>query len=147
MTQVLPPIWPGVLPLVPLARDLAGGPRDTRLTFEAESAPISRPRITVDVDVYRVTLRALDDDEFAAFKSFVRDDLARGSTRFAWVHPVTREIRPAQIAPSQGELYSVNSRPPRWSVSFAVMIFDYTPWFAQHLSIVNGFLQIVSHPV
>jgi len=146
MSMVLPPLWPAGVPLRARAPESQATAGDGRMVFPAEGGDqLMRPRTTVTVDDMELGLARLTPAQFDVFRAFVRDDLARATKAFAWIDPFSGAIRKAQFR-AGGAPYTFRSVRPYVTVSVNVRIWDMEPWFAAHLTTVNGFLEVVSAP-
>lgn len=106
------PVWPSSLPQTPRRRTWDGGPMDMRRRFQPDGGEaVLRAGATAEVMSYPgVVFPNLTAAQLATFRSFLATDLRRGSLPFAWLDPVTHEVRLWRLDGDGSMLYRVMSK-------------------------------------
>ena len=127
--------WPTTLPQIPQARTFSGGPQDPRASFQPmHGAPIERPAVTGMTHLITAVFRQLSWVQLSRFETFVETDLAQGTAKFIWRHPVSSEPRWWRIARAGGRLYQVDHMENgRVNVSLGLYLMPSAPWFADYI--------------
>ncbi len=131
----IPPSWPAGMPLYPMREAFTGGPLDTRAKFQAElGVPITRPRTSADAEVYDATFKNLKLAQLTVFRSFVANDLRRGTLSFAWRDPVMGDVALWRIVGNGERLFDVVARgADLHNLTLKLMRLPGTPWWAPYV--------------
>lgn len=128
------PYWPTSLPQRPSIR-FTGGPQDNRVSFSPDyGMPIERPKGSDAPEIYDVGYEVFDLEDYAVFKAWFKDDLASGTKRFAWRHPIGDSVALWRIV-SQDPPYTVTAASGGQFVSLTMRIMRVPgePWFVDYV--------------
>ncbi|MBF9042949.1 hypothetical protein HKCCE4037_06405 [Rhodobacterales bacterium HKCCE4037] len=142
--MVLPPLWPGSLPLYGTALTRANRPVPNVLEFPTdEGLGPRRPKQTARVNRETVQLMPLTEAQMETFWAFHDETLKSGNLHFAWLSARGWQIRKVRIS---GEIEEAAISASQWRLAVPITYVDVTPWFAANLTVANGRIEIVSTP-
>ena len=140
-----PALWPASLPVFGRVGSIRGQRLSNRVSFAPTyGLPIERPGSTARVEQFEFTTTPILLEQLADFDRFYDETLRGGVDWFAWVHPLTHDIRRVKIiadTPSVSDLDGLNL-----VVSFQLLVPESAPTWAGYLTTVNGYMQIVNQP-
>lgn len=137
-----PAIWPVNLPLYGKVGATRGQRIENRNVFAPKSGtPIQRPLTSSAMERFSYRTIPLTAEELAVFYQFYEETIGQGTQWFAWVHPLTGDIRRVNIVggePATQDIDSIHTE-----VSFPLLVPSIAPSWAGMLSTANGYIQIV----
>jgi len=140
MTAALPPLWPASVPMIARA-PVTGQAPDNRVAFRPSVGnDLRRPLLTGEIEPFTLALQNLRQEQFETFRDWVRDDLKKATLTFAWVHPVTQDVRGCRFQAGRTP-YEFQWRRPWWRVSVHIEVDDWVPGWASSVTTANGFLE------
>lgn len=144
MTQTLPQLWPSTLPQRARYRG-AGGAFEPGLSgFQPEEGlALRRPTQTASIERHSVPLPQMTLAQYETFLEFGETSLGRWSQPFAFIHPVRGAIRKVWFQ-AAARPFSIERQGAYVNITLALEWIDVTPWFADQLTIANGFIEVIA---
>lgn len=126
-------VWPTTLPEGPTT-NYRGGPQDARASFQPERGPTIDRRITTGAaKVFSMTLAPLTRAQLAIFETWFEDETAHGANTFSWRDPLDDTPQLWKFMKAD-PVYNIDALSDEMvSVSFSLMRYPGTPWFASYL--------------
>jgi len=101
-----------------------------------------RRKTTTPLLSWSAPLPPMTAAQFEAFLDFGENDLGGFVYPFAWEFPLRKEIRAMYFAPKQNP-YRMEKVGLLVKLTLTLIIYDFTPPWAQYLTTANGYMQVV----